>query len=295
MKSFGIGFVIAILALIILLANSLYIVTDKQTAILLRFGEIIDPKIESGLHFKIPILNTVRKFDSRVLTLDAIPQPYFTEEKKRLIVDAFVKWRISDNEQFYITSSGGQLSALRTLLTQRVDEGLRNQFGKRTVQDVISGERDQLMNALTADLNTVANSELGVEVIDVRVKKIELPSEVNDSVYNRMRTERERLAQELRAEGNELAEEIRANADKERTVILAEAYKLAEILKGEGDAQATGIYAKAFDKDPEFYEFTRSLNAYQSTFQNKSDVLLIDPESDFFKYLDSSTGSQNQE
>ena len=295
MKSFGVGFVIAILALIILLANSLYIVTDKQTAILLRFGEIIDPKMESGLHFKIPILNTVRKFDSRVLTLDAIPQPYFTEEKKRLIVDAFVKWRISDNEQFYITSSGGQLSALRTLLTQRVDEGLRNQFGKRTVQDVISGERDQLMKALTADLNTVANSELGVEVIDVRVKKIELPTEVNDSVYNRMRTERERLAQELRAEGNEIAEEIRANADKERTVILADAYKTAEIIKGEGDAEATSTYAKAFNKDPEFYEFTRSLSAYQSTFENKSDVLLIDPESDFFKYLDSSFGTSSSE
>ena len=295
MRSFGIGFVIAILALVILLANSLYIVTDKQTAILLRFGEIIDPKIESGLHFKVPILNTVRKFDSRVLTLDAIPQPYFTEEKKRLIVDAFVKWRISDNEQFYITSSGGQLSALRTLLTQRVDEGLRNQFGKRTVQDVISGERDELMRVLTADLNKVANSELGVEVIDVRVKKIELPSEVNDSVYNRMRTERERLAQELRAEGNEIAEEIRANADKERTVILADAYKTAEIIKGEGDAEATSTYAKAFNKNPEFYEFTRSLSAYQSTFENKSDVLLIDPESDFFKYLDSSFGTSKSE
>ena len=295
MRSFGIGFVIGILALIILLANSLYIVTDKQTAILLRFGEIIDPKIESGLHFKVPILNTVRKFDSRVLTLDAIPQPYFTEEKKRLIVVAIVKLRISDNEQFYITSSGGQLSALRTLLTQRVDEGLRNQFGKRTVQDVISGERDELMRVLTADLNKVANSELGVEVIDVRVKKIELPTEVNDSVYNRMRTERERLAQELRAEGNEIAEEIRANADKERTVILADAYKTAEIIKGEGDAEATSTYAKAFNKNPEFYEFTRSLSAYQSTFENKSDVLLIDPESDFFKYLDSSFGTSKSE
>ena len=294
MKSFGIGFIVLILAVIILLANSLFIVTDKQTAILLRFGEIIDPKIESGLHFKVPILNTVRKFDSRVLTLDAVPQPYFTEEKKRLIVDAFVKWRISDNEQFYITSSGGQLGALRTLLTQRVDEGLRNQFGKRTVQDVISGERDELMKALTADLNKVANAELGVEVIDVRVKKIELPSEVNDSVYNRMRTERERLAQELRAEGNEIAEEIRANADKERTVILADAYKTAEIIKGEGDADATSTYAEAFNKNPEFYEFTRSLSAYQSTFQNKSDVLLIDPESDFFKYLDSSFGTPSE-
>lgn len=294
MKSFGIGFIVLMLAVIILLANSLFIVTDKQTAILLRFGEIIDPKIESGLHFKVPILNTVRKFDSRVLTLDAVPQPYFTEEKKRLIVDAFVKWRISDNEQFYITSSGGQLGALRTLLTQRVDEGLRNQFGKRTVQDVISGERDQLMKALTADLNKVANTELGVEVIDVRVKKIELPSEVNDSVYNRMRTERERLAQELRAEGTEIAEGIRANADRERTIILAQAYKEAEELRGNGDAKATSVYADAFNKDPEFYEFTRSLKAYQSTFENKSDVLLIDPDSDFFKYLDSSKGRKSE-
>ena len=282
MKSFKLSFVVILLALVVILANSIYIVTDKQTAILLRFGEIIDPKIESGLHFKIPVLNTVRKFDSRVLTLDAVPQPYYTEEKKRLIVDAFVKWKISDNEQFYITSSGGQLGAMRTLLTQRVDEGLRNQFGIRTVIEVISGERDELMRALTEDLNKVATSELGIEVIDVRVKKIELPSEVNDSVYNRMRTERERLAQELRAEGNEIAEEIRANADKERTVILADAYKEAEITKGEGDAKATSTYAQAFNKNPEFYEFTRSLKAYQSTFENKSDILLIDPDSDFF-------------
>ena len=295
MGSMRLGFIGLTLLLVIIIANSVYIVTDKQTAILLRFGEIVNSKIESGLHFKVPILHTVRKFDSRVLTLDAIPQPYFTAEKKRLIVDAFVKWRITDNEQFYITSSGGQLGAMRTLLTQRVDEGLRNQFGVRTVQDVISGERDQLMSALTKDLNIVANQELGIEVIDVRVKKIELPNEVNDSVYNRMRTERERLAQELRAEGNEIAEEIRANADKERTVILADAYKTAEIIKGEGDAEATSTYAQAFNKDPEFYEFTRSLSAYQSTFENKSDVLLIDPESDFFKYLDSSFGTPSSE
>ena len=183
---------------------------------------------------------------------------------------------------------------MRTLLTQRVDEGLRIQFGIRTVKEVISGERDELMRALTEDLNIVATSELGIEVIDVRVKKIELPSEVNDSVYNRMRTERERLAQELRAEGNEIAEEIRANADKERTVILADAYKKAEITKGEGDANATSTYAQAFNKNPEFYEFTRSLKAYQATFENKSDILLIDPDSDFFKYLDSSLGTPNQ-
>ena len=160
----------------------------------LQKEKIVEPEINPGLHFKVPIYHTVKKFDSRVLTLDALPQPYFTAEKKRLIVDAFVKWRITNNEQFYITSSGGQLSAMRTLLTQRVDEGLRNQFGTRTVQEVVSGERDELMNILTTDLNTVAGGELGIEVLDVRVKKIELPTEVNESVYNRMRTERERLA-----------------------------------------------------------------------------------------------------
>ena len=183
---------------------------------------------------------------------------------------------------------------MRTLLTQRVDEGLRNQFGTRTVQEVVSGERDQLMNILTTDLNLVAGAELGIEVLDVRVKKIELPTEVNESVYNRMRTERERLAQELRAKGTEIAEGIRANADRERTIILAEAYKEAEELRGNGDAKATGIYADAYNKDPEFYEFTRSLKAYQSTFENKSDVLLIDPDSDFFKYLDSSKGIKSE-
>ncbi len=199
MKSLNLNIGIIALIIVVILSNAIYIVNDKQTAILLRFGEIVEPEINPGLHFKVPIYHTVKKFDSRVLTLDALPQPYFTAEKKRLIVDAFVKWRITNNEQFYITSSGGQLSAMRTLLTQRVDEGLRNQFGTRTVQEVVSGERDELMNILTTDLNTVAGGELGIEVLDVRVKKIELPTEVNESVYNRMRTERERLAQELRA------------------------------------------------------------------------------------------------
>ena len=294
MKSINLNLGIIFLILLVILSNAVYIVNDKQTGILLRFGEIVEPVVNPGLHFKIPVYHTVKKFDSRFLTLDALPQPYFTAEKKRLIVDAFVKWRITNNEQFYITSSGGQLSAMRTLLTQRVDEGLRNQFGTRTVQEVVSGERDELMRFLTTDLNKVAAAELGIEVLDVRVKKIELPSEVNESVYNRMRTERERLAQELRAEGTEIAEGIRANADRERTIILAQAYKEAEELRGNGDAKATSVYADAFNKDPEFYEFTRSLKAYQSTFENKSDVLLIDPDSDFFKYLDSSKGRKSE-
>ena len=291
MNRLGLIIVSAVVITIVILANTLYIVTDRETAIKLRFGEIIDSSIEPGLHFKVPILHTIKKFDERVLTLDNLPQPYFTAEKKRLIVDYFVKWRITDDEQFYITTSGGQLSALRALLTQRADEGLRNQFGTRSVQEVVSGERDELMSNLTTNLNQTVGDELGIEVIDVRIKKIELPNEVNDSVYNRMRTERERLAQELRAQGNEIAEELRATADKERTIILADAYRISEELRGEGDATAANIYAEAFNEDPEFYEFTRSLKAYQMAFKNKSDVLLIDPDSDFFKYLDSSKGN----
>ena len=284
----------ALLALVLIAFSATFIVDEREVVIKFRLGEIVSSYDDPGLYFMIPFINNVKKYDSRILTMDSKPEQFLTSEKKNVIVDAFVKWRITNNEQFYITSSGGQLSAMRTLLTQRVDEGLRNQFGTRTVQEVVSGERDELMNILTTDLNTVAGGELGIEVLDVRVKKIELPTEVNESVYNRMRTERERLAQELRAQGTEIAEGIRANADRERTIILAEAYKKAEELRGNGDAKATGIYADAYNKDPEFYEFTRSLKAYQSTFENKSDVLLIDPDSDFFKYLDSSKGKKSE-
>ena len=204
------------------------------------------------------------------------------------MVDSFVKWRVKDVAKFY-TTSGGDEDRLNRLLAQRVDTGLRNEFGVRTVKEVVSGERDQLMISLAANLNTVAQSELGIEVIDLRVKKIDLPQEVSESVYNRMRTERERLARELRAKGTEIAVEIRAKADKERTIILADAYKIAEEVRGDGDAIATSTYASAYSKDPEFYDFTRSLKAYQATFENKGDVLLINPDSDFFKYLDKSS------
>jgi membrane protease subunit HflC len=202
-------------------------------------------------------------------------------------VDSFVKWRVSDVAKYY-TTSGGDEERLRRLLIQRVDAGLRNEFGSRTVKEVVSGQRDQLMDKLSNQLNLIAKDELGVEVIDLRVKKIDLPPEVSDSVYNRMRTERERLAKELRAQGNEVAERIRATADKDKTIILADAYREAEETKGNGDATATATYAWAYSKDPEFYDFTRSLKAYESTFSNKSDFLLINPESDFFKYLDKS-------
>tara|TARA_B100000953_G_scaffold94422_1_gene77154 strand:- start:797 stop:1669 length:873 start_codon:yes stop_codon:yes gene_type:complete len=273
--------------LVILLTQSLYVVKETQRAVLLRFGEIIQFDVSPGLHFKFPVLNTVRKFDSRILTLDAAPQRYLTSEKKALMVDSFVKWRVKDVAK-YFTTSGGDEERLKRLLIQRVDTGLRNEFGVRTVKEVVSGERDELMNKLATQLDLIAQRELGIEVIDLRVKKIDLPTEVSESVYNRMRTERERLARELRAQGNEVAAEIRAKADKSKTVILADAYREAEETKGDGDATATATYASAYSKNAEFYDFTRSLKAYQATFENKSDILLIDPESDFFKYLDNS-------
>ena len=272
---------------VIIISQSLFVVSEIERAVKLRFGEIVQFDLEPGLHFKWPIVNSVRYFDSRILTLDAQPQRYLTSEKKALMVDSFIKWRIKDVAK-YFTTTGGDEERAKRLLSQRVDTGLRNEFGIRTVKEVVSGERDQLMNSLTSMLDKIAQEELGVEVIDLRVKRIDLPLEVSDSVYNRMRTERERLARELRAQGNEVAEKIRATADKDKTIILADAYREAEETRGNGDAKATATYAEAYSKDPEFYDFTRSLKAYQATFQSKGDILLIDPDSDFFKYLDNS-------
>jgi len=272
------------LLLVIGISQSLYIVSETERAVKLRFGEIVEFDVSPGLHFKLPIVNAVRKFDARILTLDAAPQSYLTSEKKALSVDSFVKWRVSDVAK-YFTTTGGDEERLRRLLIQRVDAGLRNEFGSRTVKEVVSGQRDELMDKLANQLNIIAKDELGIEVIDLRVKKIDLPPEVSESVYNRMRTERERLAKELRAQGNEVAERIRATADKDKTIILADAYREAEETKGNGDATATATYASAYSKDPEFYDFTRSLKAYEATFSSKSDFLLINPKSDFFKYL----------
>ena len=272
---------------VIIISQSIYVVSEIERAVKLRFGEIVEFDVQPGLHFKWPIVNSVKYFDGRILTLDAVPQRYLTSEKKALMVDSFIKWRIKDVAK-YFTTTGGDEERAKRLLSQRVDTGLRNEFGIRTVKEVVSGERDQLMNSLASSLDTIAQQELGVEVIDLRVKKIDLPFEVSDSVYNRMRTERERLARELRAQGNEVAEKIRATADKDKTIILADAYREAEETRGSGDAKATATYAEAYTKDPEFYDFTRSLKAYQATFQSKGDILIIDPDSDFFKYLDNS-------
>ena len=272
---------------VIIISQSIYVVSEIERAVKLRFGEIVEFDVQPGLHFKWPIVNSIKYFDGRILTLDAVPQRYLTSEKKALMVDSFIKWRIKDVAK-YFTTTGGDEERAKRLLSQRVDTGLRNEFGIRTVKEVVSGERDQLMNSLATSLDTIAQQELGVEVIDLRVKKIDLPFEVSDSVYNRMRTERERLARELRAQGNEVAEKIRATADKDKTIILADAYREAEETRGLGDAKATATYAEAYTKDPEFYDFTRSLKAYQSTFESKGDILIIDPDSDFFKYLNNS-------
>tara|TARA_Y100001970_G_scaffold98563_1_gene123899 strand:+ start:46074 stop:46952 length:879 start_codon:yes stop_codon:yes gene_type:complete len=292
MKSLNIFLSAFLFLLVILLSQSIFVVKETERAVKLRFGEIVEADVSPGLHFKLPIINSVRKFDSRILTLDADPQSYLTSEKKALEVDSFVKWRVSDVAKYY-TTTGGDEERLKRLLIQRVDAGLRNEFGTRTVIEVVSGQRDELMDKLSKDLNRIAIQELGVRVIDLRVKKINLPREVSDSVFNRMRTERQRLARELRAQGNEVAAKITASADKEKTIILADAYREAEEIKGNGDAVATATYANAYSKDPEFYDFTRSLKAYQSTFNNKEDILLINPDSDFFKYLDNSKAQSN--
>lgn len=273
-----------ILLVLIVGSKSLYIVNQTERAILLRFGEVVDPDVGPGLHFMIPVVNSVRKFDGRVMTLDARPQDYLTLEKKRLIVDSFLKWRISNVKNYYTATSGDEFRA-GDLMASRVDNGLRNQFGQRTLHEVVSGEREELMVELRQSLSKITEEELGIEVIDIRVKRIDLPTEVSQSVYDRMRAEREREARELRSKGKELAEGIRADADRQKTVLLANAFREAETTRGEGDAAAASIYARAYNRDSEFYSFYRSLNAYKNTFENKGDVMLLEPESEFFKYL----------
>ncbi|MDT8397124.1 MAG: protease modulator HflC [Pseudomonadales bacterium] len=278
-------YTLALLALVVIIAyNCLYVVKQTERAVLLTFGEVTNFDVPPGLHGKIPGVHVVRTFDGRVQTLAANTESYLTVDRQYLDVDSYVKWRISNVADFY-TSTSGNIDIANNLLAQRVNTGLRNQFARRSVHEVVSGERDLLMTELRDELNEIMHTELGIEVVDVRVKKIDLPDQVSESVYQRMNTERYEEAQELRSTGRELAEGIRANADRQRTVIEAEAYRDAETIRGEGDAQATAIYAQAFQKDPEFYEFTRSLNAYRETFRDSSDILLVSPNSDFFKYL----------
>ena len=286
-----IGIVIAVVAIVIGL-NSVFTVNERQKAILFKFGEIVRGDFTPGLYFKIPFIESVRKFDGRILTLDAEPERYLTSEKKNVIVDSFVKWRV-DNASIYFTATGGEEAIANQRLAQIIKNGLRDEFGKRTIQEVISGERAEIAQILQVLANKQVN-ELGIKVADVRIKRIDLPPEVSTSVYQRMEAERERVAKELRSQGAEAAERIEAEADRQRTVILAEAYRDAERIRGEGDSAASETYAKAYNKNPEFYALYRSLNAYKTSFDNKSDILVLQPDSEFFKYFNSSKGAQQK-
>jgi membrane protease subunit HflC len=270
--------------LLVITANAtVYTVDERERAVVVRFGEVVRLDAEPGLHFKRPFFDDVRYYDSRILTLDAEPQPFLTKEKKSVMVDSYVKWRITDLLKFYVAVGGDELKA-RERLSQVINSGLRDEFGKRTVHDVISGDRRKIMDLLSVNADKEA-SEYGIEVVDVRIQRVDLPNEVSQSVYRRMEAERARTAKELRAQGAETAEKIRAEADRKKEVLLAEAYRDAERIRGEGDARATAIYSKAYSVNPEFYSLYRSLTAYKESFKSKDDILVVDPSSEFFKYL----------
>ena len=275
------GFAIAVL---VMLSMSLFTVDQRQYAIVRQFGEIKNVLGEPGLYFKWPLIQDVRYFDKRIQTFETTePERFITSEKKNVLVDLFVKWRIFDVNQFYI-SVGGDEARAKIRLEQTINAGLREEFGKRTVHEVVSGERDRIME----DVRTKADQDarkIGVQILDVRVKRVDLPNEVSESVYRRMEAERKRVANELRSLGGAEAEKIRADADKQREIIVAEAYRDAQRIKGEGDAKAAATYAQAFGQNPEFYSFYRSLDAYRQSFKSKGDLMVIDPSSDFFKYF----------
>jgi membrane protease subunit HflC len=275
------------LVLLVVLSLSLFVVDQRQNVIVLRFGEIVNVIKTPGLAFKIPLIDNVRYFDVRVLTIDTPePERFLTSEKKNVLVDLFIKWRIAEVEKYYISVSGDE-SRAQTRLLQTINDGLRAEFGNRTVHDVVSGERDKIMELMRQKANEDAQS-IGVEVLDVRLKRVDLPNEVSESVYGRMKAERTRVANELRSTGAAESEKVRADADKQREVIIAQAYRDAQRMKGEGDAKASSIYARAYEQNPEFYAFYRSLEAYRQTFKNKGDVMVLDPNSEFFKYFKNS-------
>ncbi|OOY35888.1 HflC protein [Solemya velum gill symbiont] len=268
---------------LVALVSMAFVVDEREVAIKLRLGEIVETEYDPGVHFRIPLINSVIKFDRRIQTLDSRPQEFLTIEKKFVVVDSFVKWRILQVEKFYRTTRGDMRRAAE-LLGERINTALRDEFAKRTIQEVISGERAEIMELLAKSASEDA-SDLGVEIIDVRVKKVDFPPQLSEAIYRRMRTERERAAKELRAQGAEAAERIRAEAERERTELLAEAYRDAEKIRGEGDAKSAEIYATAFEQDAEFYAFWRSLSSYRTIFEQGGDVMLLNPESEFFRYL----------
>ncbi|MCW8957394.1 MAG: protease modulator HflC [Gammaproteobacteria bacterium] len=284
-KSFGLTLLVIV---VVGFWSTVFYVDERELAIKFKFGEIVESDYKPGIHFKIPLVHNVRKFDKRILTIDAKAESFFTGEKKDLIVDLYVKWRIKDVVEYFKTTNGDELRA-GSLLYQTIKKGLRDEFGKRTIQEVVAGDRTEIMGISTEQAQEKAKT-LGIEVVDVRIKRIDLPASVSSSVYNRMRAERERVARDFRSKGAESAERIRADADRQSKVLLAEAYRDSEIVRGEGDALAADIYAKAYGKNEEFYRFYRSMDAYKNTFSGKQDVMLIDPNSDFFNYFKSATG-----
>jgi modulator of FtsH protease HflC len=264
---------------------SAFTVDQRQAAIKFRFGEIVDTYTKPGLYFRTPFVETIKLYDTRIQTLDSRDAERIqTKEKNNVLVDSFVKYRIIDLKQFYISNQGGDLTRAESRLMQRINEDLRAEFGQRTLADVVSGERDKIMESLRGKADKDARS-IGLEVLDVRLKRVDLDPDISADVYKRMDSERKRIANELRATGSGEADKIRAGAERQRTVILAEAYRDAQKLKGEGDAQASRIYAQAFGRNAEFYSFYRSMEAYRESFKNRSDVMVLEPNSDFFKYM----------
>lgn len=291
---------IIVVVLVALGLSSLYVVKEGERAILIQFGKVERNAetgeamvFEPGLHFKIPFIEQVKRLDARLQTLDGDPDRFVTSEKKDLIVDTYVMWRINDFSTFYLSTNGGNKMQAEALLTRRINSGLRSEFGSRTISDIVSGERDELMReALIKGAESA--SDLGVEVIDVRVMQINLPDEVSQSIYQRMRAERQAVATEHRSEGREQAEIIRADVDARVTVMLADAKRQSRQLRGEGDAQAAKIYADSYQQDPEFFAFIRSMQAYSESFSSGSDVLVLDAESDFFRYLQDIQGEPKE-
>lgn len=280
---------LGILLTVLVVRGAVYTVDEREKAIVVQLGQVIRSNDTPGIHFKIPAIQEVHFFDGRILTLDADPQRYLTEEKKSLVVDSFVKWRITDPLKFYLAVSGDEAQA-RTLLQQRVNGGLRDEFGKRTLTASVSKDRRAIRKAVTESTNAAAR-DFGIEVIDVRLQRVELPQQVSSNVFERMEAERARIAKDYRARGAEEAEKIRAEAERKREVLLAEAYGKSEQIRGEGDGKAAAIYANAYNKHPDFYALYRSLTAYKQSFSSKSDVMIVDPSSEFFKYLKKSRGN----
>jgi len=281
---------IAVLALGIIGSNSLFTVSEIEAAIVFKFGKIQSSDFEPGLHVKLPFVTNVRKFDKRIQTFDAKPEDYLTEEKKILVVDSFIQWKIENVQDFYV-SMRGDMDIAQERIATIVKEGLRNEFGSRNMFEVISGERHVIMD----DINKSANKDVkdfGVRIVDVRIKRIEFPPKVSDKIFRRMETERTRIAKELRAQGNESAAKITAEADRQVTILKADAFKEAEEIRGKGDAKAADIYAVAYGKNKEFFTFYRSLNAYQNTFGSESDIMVVEPDSDFFDYFKNIQGQK---